>query len=102
MLASKCWVSIPGHEPTARAFVKGDLITVVGRQKIPTAAQVTQLFDTLPRADKLLVALTRGDEHHVVVLEKSVQLKPDTSVGTTSRAARGASEVARSGAEGRD
>lgn len=102
-------VEVLGVDPRSRAdragIRQGDLITVVGRQKVPTAAQVTQLFDTLPRADKLLIALTRGDEHHVVVLEKSIQPKPDPSSGMLPRPARGAgpgSEVARSGAEGRD
>ena len=75
-------VEVLGVDPRSRAdragIRQGDLITVVGRQKIPTAAHVTRMFDALPRGDKMLVALTRGDEHHVVVLEEH-QLKPDPS-----------------------
>jgi hypothetical protein len=48
----------------------GDLITVMGRQKAPTAAQVTRAFESAEAGEKLLVAVTRGVEHHVFVIEK--------------------------------
>jgi len=62
-------------EPRSRAahagIRTGDLITVFGTQKAPTAAQLARIFETLPAGQKLLVAVTRGDGHHVLVLEKS-------------------------------
>jgi hypothetical protein len=48
----------------------GDLITVIGSQKTPTAAQVARVFDDAKPGEKLLVAVTRGDDHHVFVIEK--------------------------------
>jgi hypothetical protein len=32
--------------------------------------QVTRLFENARPGEKLLVAVTRGDEHHVFVIEK--------------------------------
>jgi hypothetical protein len=64
-------VSVEPRSRADRAGIRaGDLITVMGPQKTPTAAQVARTFDTMASKGKLLVALTRGDEHHVVVLEK--------------------------------
>jgi S1-C subfamily serine protease len=51
----------------------GDVITVIGWQKTPTAHQVTRTFDTAQSGEKLLVALNRQDEHLVVVLEKQAR-----------------------------
>jgi hypothetical protein len=48
----------------------GDLITVMARQKTPTSAQVARLFENARPGEKLLVAVTRGDDHHVFVIEK--------------------------------
>jgi hypothetical protein len=48
----------------------GDLITVMGRQKMPTAAQVGRIFENAQPGEKLLVAVTRGEQHHVFVIEK--------------------------------
>jgi hypothetical protein len=42
----------------------------MGRQKAPTAAQVTRAFESAEAGQKLLVAVTRGVEHHVFVIEK--------------------------------
>ena len=68
-------VEVLNVEPRSRAdragIRAGDVITVIGRQKIPTAAQITSTFDAAPKGEKLLVGLTRGAEHHVVVLEKT-------------------------------
>ena len=51
----------------------GDLITVFGPQKAPTPAHVTRTFDTLPFGGKVLVAVTRGDGHHIAVVEKNIR-----------------------------
>jgi S1-C subfamily serine protease len=67
-------VEVLAVEPQSRAdragIRAGDLITVFGGRKAPVAAQVARIFDDAARQAKLLVALSRGGEHHVVVLEK--------------------------------
>ena len=67
-------VEVLAVEPQSRAdragIRAGDLITVFGGQKAPAAAQIVRIFDGAARQTRLLVALSRGGEHHVVVLEK--------------------------------
>ncbi|HTG89800.1 MAG TPA: PDZ domain-containing protein [Vicinamibacterales bacterium] len=67
-------VEVLAVEPQSRAdragIRPGDLITVFGGQKAPAAAQIVRIFDDAARQARLLVALSRGSEHHVVVLEK--------------------------------
>jgi S1-C subfamily serine protease len=67
-------VEVLAVEPQSRAdragIRAGDLITVFGGQKAPAAAQVARIFEGAARQARLLVALTRGGEYHVVVLEK--------------------------------
>ena len=69
-VAWKCWPSSRNRGPTGRAFARAILITVFGGQKAPAAAQIVRIFDGAARQTRLLVALSRGGEHHVVVLEK--------------------------------
>jgi hypothetical protein len=65
-------VTVDPRSRADRAGIRaGDLITVFGSQKAPTAAQLARTFEAMPEKGKLLVALTRGDEHHVVVLQKT-------------------------------
>jgi len=67
-------VEVLAVEPQSRAdragIRAGDLITVFGGQKAPAAAQIVRIFDGAARQARLLVALSRGGEHQVVVLEK--------------------------------
>jgi S1-C subfamily serine protease len=80
---ARAGVQVLGVEPRSRAdragIRTGDLITVIGPQKTPTAAQVARTFDAAGSGEKLLVGLTRGSEHHVVVLEKSVSAEEPRS-----------------------
>ena len=83
-------VEVLGVEPRSRAdragIRAGDVITVMGRQKLPTAANITRMFEAAPHGEKMLVALTRGDEHHVVVLEKTVSAeKPARGTPATNK-----------------
>ena len=48
----------------------GDVITVMGEAQVPTPAQVTRAFAAVPSGHAVLVAITRGDAHRVVALEK--------------------------------
>jgi S1-C subfamily serine protease len=65
-------VEVLGVDPRSRAdragIKPGDLITVFGPVRTPTPAQVTRTFDALSATDRILVAVTRGDSHHIVVV----------------------------------
>jgi hypothetical protein len=64
-------LSVQPRSRAARAAIReGDVITVAGRQSSPTPAQMMRAFASLPPGESLLVALTRGSGHHVVVIEK--------------------------------
>lgn len=55
----------------ARAGLRaGDVITGIGDVRAPTAAQVTSAFESAPVDSVLLVAITRGNLHRVLALEK--------------------------------
>ena len=64
-------LSVQPRSRAARAAIRqGDVITVAGGQPSPTPAQVTRAFASLPEDGSLLVAIARGTEHHVAVIEK--------------------------------
>ena len=55
----------------ARAGLRaGDVITAIGDVRAPTAAQVTSAFESAPVDSVLLVAITRGNLHRVLALER--------------------------------
>jgi PDZ domain len=55
----------------ARAGIEaGDILTVVGELDAPTPSQVSQAFAAAPAGQSVLLAMTRGDAHHVLTLEK--------------------------------
>jgi membrane-associated protease RseP (regulator of RpoE activity) len=60
----------PRSRADRAAIQQGDVITVAGGQPLPTPAQVTRAFASLPEGGSLLVALTRGSEHRVVAIAK--------------------------------
>lgn len=70
-------VEVLGVDPRSRAdragIKTGDVITVFGPVRTPTPAQVTRTFEALSPAEQLLVAVTRGDGHHVAVVEKNTR-----------------------------
>jgi S1-C subfamily serine protease len=74
---ARAGVEVVGVEPRSRADRagnrSGDLITVFGPEKTPTATQITRAFDTLKPGERVLVAMTRGNGHHVVVVEKHLK-----------------------------
>ncbi len=49
---------------------RGDLITRVAAVATPTPAQVTAAFVALTDGQRALLAVTRGDSHHVLVLSR--------------------------------
>lgn len=49
---------------------RGDLITRLGSTGTPTPAQVSRGFGALAEGQRALLAVTRGDAHHVLVLER--------------------------------
>lgn len=64
-------LSVQPQSRAARASIQqGDVMTVVGGQTSPTPAQVMRAFTSLPEGGSLLVAVTRGNAHRVVVIEK--------------------------------
>jgi hypothetical protein len=64
-------LSVQPHSRAARAALReGDVVTVVAGQSAPTPAQIMRAFASLPSGGSLLVAITRGEEHRVVVIEK--------------------------------
>jgi hypothetical protein len=66
---------VQGVEPRSRAdragIRTGDVITSIGGRPAPTVAQVTRTFDAAQQGEKILAAVSHGDEHRVVVIEKS-------------------------------
>jgi len=55
----------------ARAGIEvGDVITVIGDSRLPTALRVSRAFANAPADRPVVVALTRGGSHHVVALTK--------------------------------
>ena len=67
-------VEVIAVEPLSSAGIAGirpgDVITFAGELRGPTSAQLISAFRSLDESRALLVALARGDEHHVLALSK--------------------------------
>jgi hypothetical protein len=64
-------LSVQPQSRAAQAAIReGDVVTVVAGQPAPTPAQINRAFGSLPLGGSLLVAVTRGTEHRVVVITK--------------------------------
>jgi S1-C subfamily serine protease len=64
-------LSVQPRSRAARAEIQeGDIITVAGGQPSPTPAEVMRVFTSLPDGGSLVVAITRGTEQRVVVIDK--------------------------------
>jgi len=64
-------VRVESHSAAFRAGIAaGDVITVIGDVRTPTAAAIARLYAAAPDGAAFLVGLTRGDLHRVVVLER--------------------------------
>lgn len=60
----------PGSAAYRAGLEPGDLITLVGDVAAPTPAQVSRAFAAAPEGQLVLVGVTRGTAHHVMVLER--------------------------------
>jgi hypothetical protein len=61
----------PGSAAAAAGLQSGDVITLVGDVEQPTAPQVTRTLAATSRERPVIIAITRGSSHHVVVLERT-------------------------------
>jgi hypothetical protein len=63
---------VTGVQPTSEAhhagLSVGDVITLFGELQAPTPAQITRSFAALRPGQRLMVAVTRGEAHHVTVV----------------------------------
>ena len=63
---------VTGVQPTSAAhragLSVGDVITLFGERQAPTPAQITRSFAALRPGERLMVAITRGEAHHVTVV----------------------------------
>ena len=60
----------PGSAAARAGIEAGDVMTAIGGIERPTPAQVTRAFLSMPNDRQLLVAVTRGERHHVLALGK--------------------------------
>jgi S1-C subfamily serine protease len=51
-------------------LIPGDVITHVANLEAPTPAQITRAHSATAVGQRLLIAVTRGDDHHVTTLER--------------------------------
>lgn len=64
-------IDVDPRSAAARAGLEpGDLITAIGPQTSPTSSQVSTAYNMVSSGATVLVAITRGDGHHVVALDK--------------------------------
>lgn len=63
---------VTGVQPASAAhragLSVGDVITLFGEVQAPTPVQITRAFAALRPGDRLMVAMTRGETHHVTVV----------------------------------
>ena len=64
-------LSVQPRSSAERAAIRAeDIITVAAGRPSPTPAEVVRAFTSLPEGGFLVVAITRGTEHRVIVIEK--------------------------------
>lgn len=64
-------LSVQPRSSAERAAIReADIITVAGGRMSPTPAEVMRAFTSLPEGGSLVVAIARGTEHRVFVIEK--------------------------------
>jgi hypothetical protein len=59
-----------GSAADRAGLIPGDVITLVADLEVPTPAQVTRAYAAAAEGQRLLIAVTRGDDHHVTTLER--------------------------------
>jgi hypothetical protein len=65
----------PGSRGDRAGIREGDTITVMSGRPSPTRADMVRAFASLPDGGSALVAFTRGDGHHVTVIQKRLRLE---------------------------
>jgi S1-C subfamily serine protease len=60
----------PDSAALRAGLISGDVITVIGHVEIPTAGQLSREFVVGPEDRPVVVAVTRGDAHFLVALER--------------------------------
>lgn len=60
----------PASAAARAGLAVGDVITLVAAFTAPTPAQVRRSFASVPEGQRVMIAVTRGDEHHVTTLER--------------------------------
>jgi len=60
----------PGSAADRAGLTPGDVITLVGEVVAPTPAQVVRAYSSIGPAERVLVAVTRGEDHFVTTLER--------------------------------
>jgi hypothetical protein len=72
--APRVGAEVLGVEPRSKGdragILPGDVITAIAGQRAPTAAQIRRAFDAIPAQGSALIAVTRGQDYHVFVLER--------------------------------
>lgn len=69
-------VRVADGSVAARAGIReGDVITAIGDVKAPSAPQVARTFDAAPTGRPVLVAISRGNLHRVLALDKNAELQ---------------------------
>ena len=66
----------PGSSADRAGIREGDTITVMSGRPSPTRAEILRAFSSLPDGGSALVAFTRGDDHHVTVIQKRLTPRP--------------------------
>jgi len=59
-----------GSASDRAGLIPGDVITLVADLEAPTPAQVTRAYAAAAEGQRLLIAVTRGGDHHVTTLER--------------------------------
>jgi hypothetical protein len=64
-------LAVDPHSVGARArILPGDVISAIDGRKISTPREARAAFDAIPERGRALVAITRGSDHHVLIVEK--------------------------------
>jgi hypothetical protein len=59
-----------GSAADRAGLIPGDVITLVADVELPTPAQITRAYAAMAEGQRLLLAVTRGVDHHVTTLER--------------------------------
>jgi hypothetical protein len=64
-------LAVEPHSMGARArILPGDIISAIDGRRISTPREARTAFDAIPERGRALVAITRGTDHHVLLVEK--------------------------------